>query len=331
MKKIFLTGSEGFIGSHLTEALIKNGYHVNALIKYNSFNSKGWLDFVECKNHKNLKIYYGDIEDQNTIDEPIKKSDIVVHLASLISIPYSYIAPKSYIDTNIIGTYNVMELSKKYKIKKIIHTSTSEVYGTALFTPMNEKHPLQPQSPYAATKISADAIANSFFYSFNLPLITLRPFNTFGPRQSIRAVIPSIITQAINNAGLVEIGDTRPTRDFVYVKDTVNGYLKCIQSKNNLFGETINIGTGKEISIFNLVKKVSKILKIKISLKSNKRRIRPNKSEVYRLKADNKKLYKLLKWKPLNTNKSLDQNLNETINWFKDKKNLEIYKAGFQL
>ena len=331
MKKIFITGSEGFIGSHLVELLIKKGYYINALVKYNSFNSRGWLDHIKYPNHKNLKIFYGDIEDQNTIEKPIKNSEVVIHLASLISIPYSYLAPRSYINTNIIGTYNVMEISKKYKIKKIIHTSTSEVYGTALSTPMNEDHPLQPQSPYSASKISADAIAKSFFHSFELPVVTLRPFNTFGPRQSIRAVIPSIITQAINKKGIVEIGDIRPTRDFVFINDTIQGYLRCIENKKDLFGETINIGTGKEISIQDLVQKISKILKIKIYLKKNSKRIRPINSEVFRLKADNNKLYNILKWKPIATNQSLNKNLHATIEWFKDEKNLKIYKSGFQL
>ena len=259
MKKIFITGSEGFIGSHLVEFLVKKNFKVKALVQYNGFNSWGWLDSLDQSILKKIDIVLGDIRDLNEMILNTKNQDAVIHLAALIGIPYSYVSPKNYIDTNCVGTLNVMQAAKINKIKKIIHTSTSEVYGTAKYVPMDENHPLNAQSPYSASKISADHIAQSFFNSFNLPLITLRPFNAFGPRQSMRAIIPTIISQAISNQ-YIKVGNLKPTRDFNYVEDIANGFYLALKSKNKkIFGEVINLGTGYEISIKNLLNIINQL------------------------------------------------------------------------
>ena len=258
MKNIFITGSEGFIGSHLVELLVKKKFKVKALVQYNSFNSWGWLETLDKKILKKIEIVLGDVRDLNEMISNTKNQDAIIHLAALIGIPYSYISPKNYIETNCVGTLNIMQAARINKIKKIIHTSTSEVYGTAKYVPMDENHPINAQSPYSASKISADHIAQSFYNSFNLPVVVLRPFNTFGPRQSLRAVIPTIFGQALNEKK-INVGNLKPTRDFNYVEDIVNGFYLTLKSKNKkIFGEVINLGTGYEVSIKNLLNIIEK-------------------------------------------------------------------------
>lgn len=314
MKKILVTGADGFIGSHLVEALLKNKNNfVIALAYYNSFNSIGWLKNLKKKYKKNkLKIILGNICDSNFCINLTKNVDTIYHLAALVSIPYSYNSVKSYIDTNIIGTYNICMAAKLNKNKKLIFTSTSEVYGTAVYTPIDENHPLQPQSPYSASKISAEAIALSFQKSFNIALIIVRPFNTFGPRQSLRAIIPTIISQVLSDSKNIEVGNLKPTRDLNYVEDTCSALIKIANSKISN-GEVINIGSGKEISILNLIKIIMSILKIKKKIQSRSLRIRPKNSEVFRLLCDNKKLKRLTKFK---SKYNLKQGLKETIRWY---------------
>ncbi len=298
MKKIFVTGSEGFIGSHLVELLVKKKFKVKALVQYNSFNSWGWLENLDKSILKKVEIVLGDIRDLNEMIHHTKNQDAILHLAALIGIPYSYISPKNYIETNCVGTLNVMQAAQKNNIKKIIHTSTSEVYGTAKYVPIDEKHPLNAQSPYSASKISADHIAQSFYNSFNLPVVILRPFNTFGPRQSLRAIIPTIFSQ-INNNQKIKVGNLSPTRDFNYVTDIINGFYLALNSKNKkIFGEVINLGTGYEISIKKLIELSFYISGKKKFVKIDPTRKRQKSSEVYRLKASNRKAKKLLNWKP---------------------------------
>lgn len=324
MKSVFITGADGFIGSHLTERLIKK-YRVKALVQYNSFNFNGWLEQEILIKNNNFSIVKGDIRDTQFIKNEIKNVDYIIHLAALISIPYSYKAMNSFIDTNINGTVNILNGAINSKIKKIILTSTSEVYGSAQYVPMDEKHPLNAQSPYAATKISADQLALSYFNSFNVPVTILRPFNTFGPRQSLRAVIPNIITQALQN-NTVNIGDISTLRDFNYVQDIVEGFEKSLKA-SHILGEVINLGSGFEISIKELVKLVGKILKKKINLNIQKSRVRPNNSEVRRLKACNKKARRLLNWRSYSNNISgLEKYLRETINWYSEKNNIKKFK-----
>lgn len=318
-KKVLVTGAGGFIGSHLTERLVVEGCKVKAFIRYNSKNSWGWLEESAYKN--DIEIYTGDIRDHDSVKDAMKGIDIVFHLAALIGIPYSYISPLAYIKTNIEGAYNVLQSARELGTERIIHTSTSEVYGTALYVPIDEKHPLQPQSPYSASKIGADKMAESFYYSFSLPVVIARPFNTYGPRQSARAVIPTIITQLLSGKTKIRLGNTAPTRDLNFVKDTVEGFLEI--AKNDAFiGDTINIGTGSEISISDLAHKIAESNETKIVIENDNQRVRPENSEVERLLADNKKIISNTNWRP---GYSLEKGLSETIEWFRER--LSRYKA----
>ena len=319
--KVLITGADGFIGSHLTEYLVEKNFHVKALSQYNSFNNWGWLEDVNCKN--NIEIVSGDIRDLNFCRNITKDIEIVFHLAALIAIPYSYVSPQSYLDTNIKGTLNICQASKDNKVSRIIHTSTSEVYGTAKYVPIDEKHPLQPQSPYSATKIAADSIAMSFYNAFDTDITIARPFNTFGPRQSARAVIPSIIVQAAAGVDQILLGDTSPTRDFNYVDDTCRGFLKIAES-NKTSGKTLNIGSGKEISIEETFNEIKKIMNAKIKIKKDKTRLRPKKSEVYRLLADYSELKSVTNYEP---KISFTDGLKKTIEWILKPENLNRYKA----
>ena len=316
-KKILVTGADGFIGSHLTEHLLGLGASVRALSQYNSFNFWGHLEEF-CKDHENLEIVTGDIRDPFFCDSICKGIDIVFHLAALIPIPYSYVAPQSYVETNVSGTLNMLEAGKKAKIGKFIHTSTSEVYGTAIYTPIDEKHPLQAQSPYSATKISADKLVESFHKSFDMPVVTARPFNTYGPRQSARAVIPTIIIQALKGDD-VKLGGLSPKRDFNYVMDTVKGFVK-IAEEDAFIGEVVNIGSGEAHSIGDVVTTIEEILGKKLNIIKDKKRIRPKNSEVFLLLCDSTKIRKA-GWSPQSTFK---QGISSTIHWF--KKNLCLYK-----
>ena len=327
---ILITGADGFIGSHLTEKLLKAGHKVKALSYYNSFNSIGWLKEVKNKT-KNLKIISGDIRDFNFLYNHTKSVDIIFHLASLIAIPYSYVASRSYIDTNIIGTHNVLECSRIHNVKKIIHTSTSEVYGSAQYVPIDENHPNVGQSPYSASKIAADQLAISYHNSFGLPLTILRPFNTYGPRQSTRAVIPTIITQILQGSGEVYLGNKNTTRDFNYVHDVVDAFCKTIKNKK-INGKTINIGSGFEIKITDLANLISEIIGRKIKIKYEKQRDRPKNSEVNRLLASNKKAKYLLNWQPKYSKKTgLTKALKETIMWYNKKENLQNFRSNYSL
>lgn len=319
--KVLVTGADGFIGSHLTELLLEEGYNVRALSYYNSFNYWGWLEGIE---HKNLEIISGDIRDPFFCQKITKDINIVFHLAALIAIPYSYQAPDSYIDTNIKGTLNICQAALDNKVKKVIHTSTSEVYGTAQYVPIDENHPLQAQSPYSASKIGADAIAYSFYNSFNLPVAIARPFNTYGPRQSARAIIPSVIIQILSGKKEIELGDLSPTRDFNYVKDICRGFL-AIAKADKCVGKTLNIGSNYEISIKDTVQKISKIMGSDIQIKTDNKRLRPKNSEVFRLWCDNRKINELAGYYP---SYSLDQGLANTIEWFSNQENLKKYKAN---
>lgn len=321
-KKILVTGADGFIGSHLVETLMDEGAEVTAFVYYNSFNSWGWLDWLPEEKLKSLKVICGDIRDYQIVEKSISDNEIIFHLAALIGIPYSYDSPESYLDTNIKGTLNILNASKKRRVERLLVTSTSEVYGTALYVPIDEKHPRQGQSPYSATKISADYLSESYYRSFDLPVTIVRPFNTYGPRQSARAVIPSIIIQLLNGAKEIKLGSVTPTRDLVYVKDTVKGFVE-IAKTSLLIGEEVNISTSTEISIGELAKKI--ILKINPNSKIifDNQRKRPEQSEVERLLGSNMKLLSNTKWKQ---KYSLDEGLNETIAWFKDTGNLKRYK-----
>ncbi|MGA2823437.1 MAG: NAD-dependent 4,6-dehydratase LegB [Bacteroidales bacterium] len=320
--KALITGADGFIGSHLTEGLVKAGYKVKALSYYNSFNYWGWLEKVDCKNE--IEIVAGDIRDPEFCRKLTKNVDIIFHLAALIAIPYSYVAPNSYIETNVKGTLNLCQAAFENKIEKFIHTSTSEVYGTARYVPIDENHPLHPQSPYSASKIGADAIAMSFYHSFNLPLAILRPFNTYGPRQSSRAVIPTIITQIADGKKNINIGSLIPTRDLTFVKDTCRGFIQIAESDQTI-GEVINLGSNSEISIEGLFDKIKVLMNSDVELNVENERIRPEKSEVFRLWCDNSKIKKLVGFQPEYT---LEEGLKETISWFLEKENLRGYKTN---
>jgi len=318
MAKILVSGAGGFIGSHLTEYLIEQGHKVRAFVRYNSCNFWGWLE--KSKYIDNIEIYSGDIRDYDSVYESIKGIDYVFHLAALIGIPYSYHSPLAYIKTNIEGTYNILQAARELKIKRVVHISTSEVYGTAQYVPIDEKHPINPQSPYAASKASADYLAKSFYLSFDLPVTIVRPFNTFGPRQSARAVIPTIISQALSGKKEIELGNLNSSRDFSYVLDTVEGIYKIGLHPDTL-GEVVNIGTGKDISVRDLVTLISKLTEADLKARVDSKRIRPEKSEVQRLICDYSKAHNLTAWKPRYT---LEEGLEKTIAWFKE--NLEIYK-----
>jgi NAD dependent epimerase/dehydratase len=323
-KKVLVTGSDGFIGSHLVEELLKTGAAVRAFVYYNSFNSWGWLDTFPKKELEKIEIFNGDVRDPNGVRTAMEGIDIVFHLAALIGIPFSYHSPDSYVDTNIKGTLNVLQAAKSLKTERILITSTSEVYGTAQYVPIDENHPFQGQSPYSASKIGADRIAESFFRSFNLPVTIVRPFNTYGPRQSARAVVPTIITQLLKGNKEIRLGDLTPTRDLLYVKDCVRGFIKITESDNTL-GEEINIATQKEVSINELAEKIIQLINIEARIAYDNDRFRPSGSEVRRLCGSNKKLKKLTDWSP---GISLDDGLNKTIMWFLNKDNLERYKSG---
>jgi NAD dependent epimerase/dehydratase len=322
MTHALITGADGFIGSHLTELLLAKGYKVRALSYYNSFNYWGWLEDVPA--HKNLEIVTGDIRDPHFVKHIMKGVDIVFHLAALIAIPYSYHAPDSYVDTNIKGTLNVCQAARELGNIRVLNTSTSEVYGTAQFVPIDEKHPKQPQSPYSASKIGADAMAMSFYNSFELPITTVRPFNTYGPRQSARAIIPTIITQIASGMKEIKLGDTTPTRDFNYVKDTCEGFLAIAESDKTI-GKEINIASNFEISIANILNMIKDIMKSDVNFIIDEQRIRPANSEVFRLWGDNKLINELTGWKP---KYDFPKGLEETINWFTNPENLKKYKVG---
>jgi len=326
-KKILITGSEGFIGSHLVERFLKEDCEIKAFVYYNAFNSRGWLDSLPKESIEKLEVFLGDIRDPYAVREAVKDVDIICHLAALIGIPYSYIAPESYISTNVLGTSNLLQAARDFNTDKIIITSTSETYGTALYTPIDEKHPYQPQSPYSASKIAADNITLSFFYSFNLPVSIIRPFNTYGPRQSSRAIIPTIITQILKNQEELKLGNLNPTRDLTFVLDTCDAYIKMCK-KDNLEGEIINIGNSSEISIGDLANKIKNLMNSEIKIVSESIRARPEKSEVNRLLANITKARKLLGWEP---KYALTEGLKLTIEWFKKKENLEKYKLGYNI
>jgi dTDP-glucose 4,6-dehydratase len=323
MDKVLVTGADGFIGSHLVEKLVELGYDVKAFVFYNSFNSWGWLDTFDRNILNNIEVFAGDIRDTNGVYESMKGVNAVFHLAALIGIPFSYHSPDSYVDTNIKGTLNVLHAVKKLSVERILVTSTSEVYGTAKFVPITEEHPYQGQSPYSATKIGADRIAESFYRSFDLPVTIVRPFNTYGPRQSARAVIPTIITQLANNTEFLKLGDLTTTRDLVYVEDTVNGFIEIFKN-NKTIGEEINIATQTEISIENLAKLIMKLMNVNSVIKTDEIRIRPEKSEVQRLLGSNTKLMRLTDWKQ---KFFLEEGLNKTIEWFSNENNLAKYKS----
>jgi NAD dependent epimerase/dehydratase len=320
-KNILVTGADGFIGSHLTEMLVKEGANIKALSLYNSFNYWGWLEDVNCQD--DIEILNGDIRDPHYCKTITKDIDIVFHLAALIAIPYSYVAPSSYVDTNITGTLNIIQASMENNVSRVIHTSTSEVYGTAQYVPIDEKHPLQPQSPYSASKISADAMAMSFYNSFELPVTIARPFNTYGPRQSARAVIPTIITQIANGAKQIQLGDVTPTRDFNYVEDSCRGFIALAKSEQTI-GETINIGSNYEISVKDTLELIKDIMQSDVKFITDEQRIRPENSEVHRLWCDNTKINELTGFEPKHT---IKDGLIKTCEWFSIKENLAKYKS----
>jgi NAD dependent epimerase/dehydratase len=322
-KKVLVTGADGFIGSHLVERLIDEGCKVKAFVYYNSFNSWGWLDSFPKEKLNKIEIFSGDVRDPNGVRTAIKGCDVVFHLAALIAIPYSYHSPDSYVDTNIKGTLNILQACKDLGVQKLLVTSTSEVYGTALYIPIDEKHPKQGQSPYSATKIGADHIAESFYRSFDLPVTIVRPFNTFGPRQSARAVIPTIITQLLNGNSEIKLGAIHPTRDLLFVKDTANGFVEIAKS-DKVNGQEINIATNSEISVGDLAQKIINKINPSVKIITDHERLRPEKSEVERLFGDNTKIKELTNWKP---QYNLDKGLEETITWFSKKENLAQYKA----
>jgi NAD dependent epimerase/dehydratase len=322
-KKVLITGADGFIGSHLTEELVNQGYDVRAFVYYNSFNSYGWLDSIPAETKSKIEFFAGDIRDPNGVREAMKGIDIVFHLAALIAIPFSYHSPASYIDTNIKGTLNIIQAARDNQVGRVLVTSTSEVYGTAQFVPITELHPKQPQSPYSASKIGADAIADSFYRSFDLPLTIVRPFNTYGPRQSARAVIPTIISQLLNGAEEIKLGDITPTRDLLFVKDTVNGFLKIAEC-DKLIGHEVNIATQSEITVGELAQSLINQINPNAKIVSDSIRLRPEKSEVFRLFGSNAKLKSFTGWKQ---NYSIEEGLVETLEWFSKKENLQQYKS----
>ena len=314
MKKVLITGATGFVGSHLTELCVKKGFEVIAFDRYNPNYNLGWLEKSKYKN--DINFVFGDIRDYDSVLKTMEGCKIVFHLAALIGIPYSYLSPQAYLKTNVEGTYNILQSSKHLDIEQTIITSTSEVYGTAQYLPIDEKHPISAQSPYSASKISADQLAISYYNSFQLPIKIIRPFNVYGPRQSSRAVIPSIIIQALNNKKEIKLGNVEPTRDFTYVTDTCNAFLDILKIKN-LFGNTLNVGSNNEHTVEDICKKILIKLNSKAKIKKEERRIRPLKSEVVRLVCDNTKAKKQANWKP---KISIDEGLNKTINWFKENK-----------
>jgi NAD dependent epimerase/dehydratase len=320
-KKVIVTGADGFIGSHLTELLVDFGANVKALSYYNSFNNWGWLEDLDCLNE--IEVVSGDIRDPHFCKNITKGIDIIFHLAALIAIPYSYVAPDSYVDTNIKGTLNICQAALENGCERLIHTSTSEVYGTAMYVPIDEKHPLQPQSPYSATKIGADSMAMSFFNTFELPLTIARPFNTYGPRQSARAVIPTIITQIASGKKQIKLGDLTPTRDLSYVEDICRGFIALAECEKAI-GETVNIGSNYEISIGDVFNLIKEIMNSDVEVITDSERLRPEKSEVFRLWCDNAKIQELTGFEP---KYSVREGLEKTITWFTNPHNLRKYKT----
>jgi len=321
-KKVALvTGADGFIGSHLVEMLVAQGYQVRALALYNSFNDWGWLEDTPCLS--DLEVVCGDVRDPFFCRHITKDVDVIFHLAALIAIPYSYVAPQSYVETNVTGTLNICQAALDNGVKRVIHTSTSEVYGTAQYVPINEEHPLQAQSPYSASKIGADAMAMSYFNAFELPLTIVRPFNTYGPRQSARAVIPTIISQIANGAKEIKLGDVSPTRDFNYVEDTCRGFIALAECEEAI-GKTVNIGSNYEISVADTLNLIKKIMKSDVEFIVDDARLRPEKSEVFRLWCDNSKIKALTGFEP---SYSIEQGLTKTVDWFTQAENLKKYKS----
>ena len=324
--KILVTGADGFIGSHVVETLVKSGHEVRAFVLYNSFNSWGWLDESDKSIRESIDIFAGDIRDPHGVDKAVENQEVILNLAALIAIPYSYHSPDTYIDTNIKGTLNILQAARRHNVKRVVQTSTSEVYGTAQYIPIDEVHPLHPQSPYAATKVGADQLALSFHASFDLPVGVLRPFNTYGPRQSARAVIPTIISQLANKSK-VKLGSLSPTRDFSFVQDTANGFLAAAQS-DAIVGQTINLGSGFEVSIKETAETIAKLMNTKLELVDDEQRVRPENSEVERLHASIEKAKTLLGWQPeLKGLAGFETGLKKTIEWFSNPKNLSRYKA----
>lgn len=318
-KRVLVTGAGGFIGSHLTEALVQRGAQVTAFVHYNALGRDGWLDETSVRNE--LNIVRGHIEDSDYVHKAMTGADVVMHLAALIAIPYSYHAPRSYVRTNIEGTLNVLQSAQALEVGRVVHTSTSEVYGSARYAPIDENHPIQGQSPYSATKAGADKLAEAFHLSFDLPVVTVRPFNTFGPRQSVRAVIPTIVLQLLRGSEL-RLGATHPTRDFTFVSDTVEGFIKCAESEQAI-GQVVNLGTGREVAVGDLAQLIAQKMSRPIALKEDEARIRPDASEVQRLCADNRKALELTGWAP---SVSLEDGVAATIEWFRAHQHL--YSAG---
>lgn len=326
-KKILVTGADGFIGSHLCEALIRAGHEVRAFVLYNSFNSWGWLDTTENEVRASLNVFSGDIRDPHGVREAMRGCDVVLHLAALIAIPYSYHSPDTYVETNVKGTLNVLQAARELEVAKVVHTSTSEVYGTARFVPITEDHPLKGQSPYSATKIAADQLALSFHTSFDTPVAVIRPFNTYGPRQSARAIIPTIITQLANGRRCVRLGATSPTRDFIYVDDTVRGFIAVAECPLSA-GEVINIGSNFEISIGDTAHLIGQVMRKHVEIETDTARLRPERSEVERLWADNSKAERLLGWRPnFGGQEGFRRGLARTVEWFAHAENLRAYKS----
>lgn len=324
--KILVTGADGFIGSHVVETLVKSGHEVRAFVLYNSFNSWGWLDESDKSIRDSIDVFSGDIRDPHGVDKAVENQEVVLNLAALIAIPYSYHSPDTYIDTNIKGTLNILQAARRHNVIRVVQTSTSEVYGSAQYIPIDEAHPLHPQSPYAASKVGADQLALSFHASFDLPVGILRPFNTYGPRQSARAVIPTIISQLANKSK-VKLGSLSPTRDFSFVQDTANGFLAAAQS-DAIIGQTINLGSGFEISIKDTAETIAKIMNAKLELVDDEQRVRPENSEVERLHASIDKAKTILGWQPqLKGLTGFQTGLKQTIEWFSNPANLARYKA----
>lgn len=325
--KILVTGADGFIGSHLTETLVRQGHEVRAFVLYNSFNSWGWLDSCAPDVAGRFEVFAGDIRDPHGVRKAMQGCDTVMHLAALIAIPYSYHSPDTYVDTNVKGTLNIVQAARELGVNRVVHTSTSEVYGTALFVPITEEHPLQGQSPYSATKIGADQIAMSFYHAFDTPVSTIRPFNTYGPRQSARAIIPTVITQIASGKRRVKLGALHPTRDFNFVMDTVRGFIAIAESEKSV-GEIINIGSNFEISIGDTVQLIAEVMDVEIEIETEQARMRPEKSEVDRLWADNSKARNLTGWEPVyGGREGFKRGLAETAAWFSNPENLRSYKA----
>lgn len=328
MSRILVTGADGFIGSHLTEALVRAGHEVRAFVMYNSFNSWGWLDRCAEDVRGQFEVFAGDVRDANGVGTAMRDCESVAHLAALIAIPYSYHSPASYVDTNVKGTLNVVQAARNLGVSRIVHTSTSEVYGTAQFVPITEDHPLQGQSPYAATKIGADQIALSFHRSFGTPVTVLRPFNTYGPRQSARAVIPTVITQIASGKRRIQLGSVHPTRDFSYIADTVAGFVAALDCAAAV-GEVVNLGCGQEISIADAAHTIAEVMDVQIELETDEQRVRPEKSEVERLWSSNEKARRLLGWTPEYAGpEGFRRGIRETVEWFGDPAQLVHYKPN---